>query len=174
MLFHVSERSDIAHFAPRDPAHGGEPVVWAVDQAHLRNYLVPRECPRVTFFATALTSAADRREFLVHTSAVVGIEAGWVDRIGATTLYLYRFTPQGFECRDAGAGYFVSRAPVTPERVDRIDDVFDALAATGAHVQITENLWPLHDAVAASSLQFSMIRMRNALPRAVHSHHSVP
>ena len=32
-------------------------------------------------------------------------------------------------------------------------------------VRIVRSLWPLHDAVVTSTLQCSMIRMRNALPR---------
>jgi hypothetical protein len=35
----------------------------------------------------------------------------------------------------------------------------------GAEVRLVESLWPLHDAVAASTLEFSMIRMRNAKQR---------
>ena len=52
-LFHVSERPGIARFEPRLPPTANAavrtPVVWVVDEAHLPNYLVPRECPRVAF-----------------------------------------------------------------------------------------------------------------------------
>ncbi len=50
MLFHVSEESGIKRFEPRALEGGGKPVVWAIDDARLRNYLVPRDCPRVTFY----------------------------------------------------------------------------------------------------------------------------
>ena len=33
-------------------------------------------------------------------------------------------------------------------------------------LRFVPNLWPLRDAVVASTLQFSLIRMRNALSRA--------
>jgi hypothetical protein len=33
------------------------------------------------------------------------------------------------------------------------------------HFRIVSNLWPLRDAVVASTLRFSIIRMRSALPR---------
>jgi hypothetical protein len=36
---------------------------------------------------------------------------------------------------------------------------------SGVDFRVVPNLWPLRDAVAASTLQFSIIRMRNALPR---------
>lgn len=52
-LFHVSEDSGIEVFEPRPAALFPNlgPVVWAVAESHLVNYLLPRECPRVTFCA---------------------------------------------------------------------------------------------------------------------------
>ena len=49
MLFHVREESGIEQFEPRAQAEGTDAVVWAIDGRRLRNYLVPRECPRVTY-----------------------------------------------------------------------------------------------------------------------------
>jgi hypothetical protein len=46
MLFHVSEEPGIERFEPRPSEYAGEPAVWAIDAERLRNYLVPRECPR--------------------------------------------------------------------------------------------------------------------------------
>ena len=54
MLFHISEESDIARFEPRAsgyPIPPGHLVVWAIDESRLCNYLLPRECPRVTYYA---------------------------------------------------------------------------------------------------------------------------
>jgi hypothetical protein len=95
MPFHVSEDGGIQRFEPRVSAHG-ESLVWAIDGGHLRNYLLPRDCPRVTYYAGRQTTATAQR------------------------------------------------------RVD---------------VRVLPELWALHDAIVASTLQFSMIRMRNALPR---------
>ena len=67
-----------------------------------------------------------------------------------------------FECIDEGAGYFVSRQAVTPERVEVINDAVAALLGRGVELRIMPNLWSLHDAVVESSLMFSMIRMRHA------------
>jgi len=47
MLFHVSETPGIEQFAPRFSEAARGPAVWAIDAARLRNYLVPRRCPRV-------------------------------------------------------------------------------------------------------------------------------
>jgi hypothetical protein len=73
--------------------------------------------------------------------------------------------PQTFACVDACAGYFVSREAVVPTRVHVVDDVLAALMARGVEVRFVPNLWPLRDAVIASSLRYSMIRMSNASPR---------
>ena len=55
--------------------------------------------------------------------------------------------------------------PVVPARVEILSDVVAALLERGVELRFVPSLWPLHDAVVASSLQFSMIRMRNAQPR---------
>jgi hypothetical protein len=58
MLFHVSEDRGIDVFEPRG-ADGKDAFVWAIDGERLRNYLLPRECPRVTYYADAASSAVD-------------------------------------------------------------------------------------------------------------------
>jgi hypothetical protein len=53
---------------------------------------------------------------------------------------------------------------VVPTHVEALKDpVFD-LEQRGVDLRILPNLWPLRDAVVTSSLQFSMIRMRNERP----------
>jgi hypothetical protein len=167
MLFHISEESGIEEFAPRVPEGGGPAVVWAIDAKRLRNYLVPRECPRVTFYAGSATTGADAERFLGSSPAVVAVESGWLDRLRACRLYCYHLPPESFECIDACAGYFVSRTSVVPARVEILEDPIAELLKRGVELRFVPNLWALHDAVAASSLQFSLIRMRNASPPAV-------
>lgn len=140
--------------------------MWAVNAARLRNYLVPRECPRVTFYAGSETTAADVERFLGSSPAVVAIEAGWLERLRSCRLYCYHLPPETFECIDECAGYFVSRAPVVPAKVVSYDDPLAELLKRGVELRFVPNLWPLHDAVVASSLRFSIIRMRNARARA--------
>jgi uncharacterized protein DUF6886 len=165
MLFHVSEEADIARFEPRPSTYTDEPVVWAIDDERLRNYLFPRECPRVTYYAGNKTTKTDVARFLGSSPAVVAVEACWLERIRACRLYCYRMPPATFECLDACAGYFVSRVPVAPVSVEIYDDVIAELLNRGVDLRFAPSLWPLSDAVAASTLQFSMIRMRNAHPR---------
>lgn len=165
VLYHVSEEAGIGRFEPRASVSAAEPVVWAVDAGRLRNYLVPRDCPRVTFYAGPETSPADAARFLGASPAVVALESGWLARLRACRLYCYHLPPETFERLDESAGYFVSRRPVAPARVEVFDDVLAELLGRGVELRFLPNLWPLHDAVAASTLRFSMIRKRNALPR---------
>jgi len=85
-LFHVSEDPNITRFDPREPTNFDAgvtgPAVWAVDEDRLRNYLLPRDCPRVTFFAGANSDASDARILIGPSAceAVVAIEAAWLER----------------------------------------------------------------------------------------------
>jgi hypothetical protein len=137
-------------------------VVWAVEDEKLRNYLLPRECPRVTFYADSQTVPADSERFLGTSTAVVAIEAGWWHRIRSFVLYCYHLPSDTFECLDACAGYFVSREVVRPLKVATIEDPIAALLARGVELRILPTLGPLRDSIVASTLQFSIIRMRNA------------
>src|SRR5262245_22867550 len=126
MLFHLSEASGIERFEPRPSSYTDEPVVWAIDADRLRNYLLPRECPRVTYYAGALTTAADVERFLGSSPAVIAVESAWADRLRTCRLYCYHLPPETFECIDECAGYFVSRVLVEPTRVEVIDDLLAA------------------------------------------------
>jgi hypothetical protein len=165
MLFHLSEEDGIRRFEPRASAYTAEPVVWAIDEARVRNYLLPRECPRVTYYARPSTTAGDVQRFLGSSSAVVAIESAWLNRVRATRLFRYHFAEDGFTCIDTGAGYYISREAVVPRGMDVIDDLLGALRDRGVEIRILPSLWSLHDAVVGSSLQYSLIRMHNARPR---------
>ena len=165
MLFHVSEEPGIERFDPRPSEYTVEPVVWAIDADRLRNYLVPRECPRVTFYAGPQTTRADKERFLGSGVAVMAVEEDWLTRVQKSRLYCYHVSPQTCECIDESAGYFVSRESVLPTRVEVLEDPVSELRRRGVELRFLPDLWSLRDAVVASSLQFSIIRMRNALPR---------
>jgi hypothetical protein len=165
MLFHVSEESGIERFEPRASEYAGEPVVWAIDADRLRNYLVPRECPRVTYYAGCETTVADVERFLGSSPAVVAVESGWLEQLRSCRLYCYHLPPETFECLDECAGYFVSRVPVVPALVEVFDDPIAELLRGGVELRFVPNLWTLRDAVVASTVRFSLIRMRNAQPK---------
>jgi hypothetical protein len=165
MLFHVSEEPGIERFEPRPSPYADGPVVWAIDADHLRNYLLPRECPRVTYAAGPETTAADVERFLGSSRAVIAVESAWLERLRSCRLYCYHLPPETFACFDECAGYFVSRRPVVPTQVQVVDDLLAALLGRGVELRFVPNLWPLRDAVVSSTLRFSIIRMRSALPR---------
>jgi len=172
LLFHVSEEPGIERFEPRaSETANGEPVVWAIDEDRLRNYLAPRDCPRVTYYAGRDTCAADADAFLGSSTAVVAIEWNWFDRLRSCRLYCYHLPAETFDLFDDCAGYFISRVPVVPARVEVFDDVPAELQRRDVALRFVPNLWPLRDAVVASSLQYSMIRMRNARPRLIADLH---
>lgn len=169
-LYHISEQSDIARFEPRPPpnAQSGvtEAVVWAVDGAHLHNYLLPRDCPRVTFYPVATSTPHDVEQLMNGSSAryIIAIESGWLATLRTSRLYQYLLPADTFAVLDAGAGYHISHQPVVPLEVRAIDDILAALLLHDVELRITPSLWPLRDRVIDSTLQFSIIRMRNAQP----------
>jgi hypothetical protein len=170
-LFHISEDPAIEQFEPRPPPQtssaGTDPVVWAIDRDHLHNYLLPRDCPRVTFYAGPTSTRDDVERFFAHSSArfIVAIESGWLSVVVRQTLYKYELPGATFVRLDAGAGYYVSRQAVVPLGVEPIDNLLTALVAHDVELRIMPSLWKLRDAVVASTLQFSIIRMRNARGR---------
>lgn len=170
MLYHVSDTPGITLFEPRPAREGSEileDVVWSVDRLHLHNYLLPRDCPRVTFYANENSTGEDVERLLGPGGAahVVAIESGWLPRLLTEELHVYEFDPAPFFLHDPVAGYYLSRQPVIPISERRIDNIAEALLQQDVELRIMPSLWGLRDAVAASSLAFSIIRMRNALPR---------
>ena len=93
------------------------------------------------------------------------VPSAWLERLRSCRLYCYHLPPETFACIDEWAGYFVSRVPVVPTSVRVIDDPLAALLGRGVELRFLPNLRTLRDAVVASTLRYSLIRMRNALPR---------
>jgi hypothetical protein len=165
MLFHVSEQPGIELFEPRPSKYVAEPVVWAIDADHLRNYLLPRECPRVTYYAGPQTVNVDVQRFLGSSAAVVAVESEWFERLKSCRLFCYHLPPDTFACLDECAGYYVSRKPVVPKHVEVFEDLIEELLKREVELRFLPSLWALRDSVVASTLQFSIIRMHNAEPR---------
>lgn len=169
-IYHVSDIPGIARFEPRLPpsASSGvrDPVVWAVEARLLHNYLLPRDCPRVTFYATPTSDPADVTRLMPGSSArhIVAIEAGWVNELRRARLYRYTLPPETFTPQDVSAGYYVSRVAVVPLAETPIDDLLAALLSCDVELRVMPSLWPLRDLVIESTLQFSTIRFRNAQP----------
>lgn len=164
-LFHVSEEAGIARFDPRPNYRVPGEMVWAVEDRRLPNFLTPRACPRITYWREARTTEADATRFLGGATRVVAFEAAWLERVRETVLHVYEMPTETFEPELAEAGYWISREAVSPIGVREERDLLRALARAGAEVRILQDFWPLCDAVAGSSLGFSIIHKDAAAPR---------
>jgi len=181
-LYHISDKPGIKRFdplpAPSKSAKQEGKMVWAIDYEHLHNYLLPRDCPRVTFFAAENSDPKDVGKLMDCSTAkhVVAIEARWLPKIQRACLYQYEFDPKGFTCVDEVAGYWISRKPVIPVAETKVDDIIAALLEHNVELRIMPLLWKLREVVINSTLGFSIIRMHKALPppEGYEAYHPLP
>ncbi|OOQ60257.1 DUF6886 family protein [Mucilaginibacter pedocola] len=168
-LFHVSETGGIKLFQPRpSPSYFAAitgDVVFAIADKLLHNYLLPRDCPRVTYYAGEQTTDADKDKFMggAKASHIVIVEDGWEQRIRESVLYCYEFPPEDFTLLDECAGYHISYQQVTPIAEYCIDNVLSALQSRDVELRFMPSLVGIAEEVKNSSLNFSLIRMRNAI-----------
>jgi hypothetical protein len=171
-LFHFSDDPDIQLFEPRPVRISTErpagrewlngPLVWAIDELHQPMYLFPRDCPRILYWPTASTTPDDYERWWGERSgrAIAHIEWAWLDRLGTGALHRYELPAEPFmNLHDAGM--WVSRAPVTPIKVETLSDLPAELRAHGVELRIMESLAPLKE-LWKTSLHVSGIRLRNA------------
>ena len=164
-LWHVSENAAIERFEPHvsSTAASSEPRVWAVDTRHLPLYWFPRECPRGAFWAAPDTTRQDA-ELLGDSSRVHVVETGWLHRMRMARVVAYRLPEATFSRDGAVGGYWLSRHAVEPLEVVELGDLVERHEASGIELRALPNLWPTWNRVAASSVEFSGIRLHNALP----------
>lgn len=93
------------------------------------------------------------------------IEGKWYEVMKSTTLCLYEFETDDFELQDEIAGYYVAKTTQKPKAMYIIDDLFSELIKRNVKIRIVDNLWHIADQVKASTLNWSLCRMANALPR---------
>jgi len=169
-LFHVSEDPAVDVFHPRlprraelDPSIG---LVWALTEPALPNWLFPRECPRFGYRICENVTPGDREKFFASGARhVVAIENAWHERLLNATLHIYEFDPTNFYF-DEVAGFYVSQKSETPIDMVTHTNLYAELFKRGAEVRLVENLWPLRDAVLASSLTtWSFCKSANAKER---------
>ncbi|MEV4704641.1 DUF6886 family protein [Actinoplanes sp. NPDC049316] len=163
-VLHFSEDPHIARFEPHvaATAREPEPYVWAVDAGQAPSYWFPRDCPRVLAWTGPDTTDADRR--LLSAGRMHAVEYAWLHRMQTTRLYAYRFDAGPFRPMGTPRPHaMVATEPVTP--LGPPEPVGDLLALhedAGIELRLVPDLWSLCDAIVASSLQFSGIRLRNA------------
>lgn len=166
-LWHVSEDPSLDRFRPHVPATNpaAPPLVWAVDTRHAPMFWFPRDCPRGCIWPVSSTTTEDRERFFGQSAAgrVHVVESGWLTRIRDCRLYAYRLPAETFRPDEVG-GYWVSEEPV--EAVERValDDLVGRHARAGIELRITPSLWPFWRRAAASTVEFSGMRLRNSAP----------
>ena len=156
-LWHVSEDPSLRRFVPRDGK------VWAIDTRHLPLYWFPRDCPRATFWANAETSDDDVERWLAgdRSRRVHVLEPHRLPAMRTTTLYAYRMPEPTFELEDR---FYVSRVAVDALEQVELGDLLQLHADAAIELRIAPGLLALWDRVVASTLDFSGIRLRNAVP----------
>jgi hypothetical protein len=169
-VLHFSEDPTITHFVPHVPVVPStpEPYVWAVDWPRCPDYWFPRDCPRVLAWPLPTTSADDRDRLLGPGGARLhAVEYGWLDAIRTVRLFAYRLPAATFTRRGKGEAV-VSTEAVTPlGPAEPVGDLLALYEEAGIELRVLGTLWPLWDAITASTLGFSGIRLRNAQARLI-------
>jgi hypothetical protein len=166
VLFHISERAGIDLFMPRPHTSFPEGAVWAIDDARLHTYLLPRDCPRIALFPKLASTEADKLRFMGSTAApcVLAIESAWLARAMQHRIHVYTLPAATFALEDDIAGHYVSRQPVTPISMRAIDQPLLELVQRNVELRVMPSLWELREAAIDSTLHFSITRMKNASP----------
>ena len=164
-LWHVSENPSLERFEPHvsATASSSEPRVWAVDTRHLPFYWFPRECPRGTFWATPETTTDDLA-LLAGSDRVHVVEHGWVEPMRSVRVVAYRLPEDTFAPDREVGGYWLSRDAVEPLELVELGDLVVRHELSGIELRVVDNLWPVWNRVATSTLEFSGIRLHNATP----------
>jgi hypothetical protein len=170
-VLHFSQDPTITRFRPHVAPTSAElsPYVWAVDAVNAPSYWFPRDCPRAMAWVGPDTTVDDRERILGPGGGerVHAVEYAWLERIRNARLYAYRlpgarFRPFGTPRPHA----MVAESTVDPlGPPEPVGDLLPLHAAAGIQLRVLTNLWTFFDAVVASSLDFSGIRLRNAQPR---------
>ncbi|MEV4518569.1 DUF6886 family protein [Dactylosporangium sp. NPDC049525] len=170
-VLHFSEDPTITRFVPHVAATAQQPeaYVWAVDHGRSPDYWFPRQCPRAMAWSGPGTTAEDRDRIVGAGCGerVHAVEFGWLEAIRTARVFAYRlpaatFAPFGAPVHHA----HVAVEPVVPlGPPEPVGDLFALHAAAGIQLRVLPNLWSFWDAVTASTMLFSGIRLGNALPR---------
>jgi len=163
-LWHVSEDPTIEVFQPHEnELHAlDEPLVWAVDSHYQWLYWFPRDCPRACFEANDETKDEDVGRWLDgdRMRRVAVIETAWLERFREAQVYAYRLPPETFEPWDK---FFVSRETVVPLELVELGDLLARHTEAGNELRVAPTLYPLWDEVIETTLDFSGIRLRDAV-----------
>jgi len=171
-VLHFSEDPRISRFAPHTAATArqAEPYVWAVDRDNAPSYWFPRQCPRAMAWATTKTTDRDRSLILGPGGGtrVHAVEYGWLEAMRTVELYAYRFDAADFRPfgdPDAPHAHVSEQTVVPLGPAQRVPSLFALHEEAGIQLRVLPHLGAFWDAVIASTLGFSGIRLRDDAPR---------
>jgi hypothetical protein len=165
-LWHFSEDPRLSRLEPRVSVTSPDtPLVWGIDTRHAPIYWFPRECPRGCVWPSSTTTDADAERFFGQSDAsrLHVIESSWFDDVRTCRLYGYQLDFDGFEPHGVGGYWTSSTAVIAIDRVV-VGDLLDRHVSAGFELRVTPSIWPFWRRVAASSLDYSGCRLRNAGP----------
>ncbi len=166
-LFHISQNPDIQFFQPRiysQHSNLEKAVVFGVSIEYLYNYLLPRDCPRISFYALDSSNQADIEKYLMEENSkkVLVIEKKWLPIISNTVLHCYALPIEPFTLWNKEAGYYISQETITPITCISITSILEVLLSYPIELRLVDSLQPLANLLPTTSLHYSMIRLRNA------------
>ncbi|NNE12022.1 MAG: hypothetical protein HKN41_07220 [Ilumatobacter sp.] len=164
-VFHYSEDGAIDRFTPHvpdsNPSHPA--AVWAIDAEHSPLSWFPRDCPRISAWATDdRQREVLRREFATDADRICAAESGWLDRVRRAHVFRYSFDGEQFARWAEAEGQYISGDVVHPIAVDELDDLLALHAAAEVDLRFIPKLGTLMDRMLASGLPFSFVRIRDA------------
>lgn len=157
-LWHFSEDPSLGRFFPRADK------VWAIADSHAWLYWFPRDCPRACFWAVPETTDEDIESWLDGDAdrRVAVIETSWLERLRSINLYAYRMPLEPFDVVEDDRFYIASTPVDAIERIE-VGDLLARHAEAEVELRIAPSLYPLWDRVIETTLDFSGIRLRNAV-----------
>ncbi len=164
-LYHYSEDGTHTRFVPHvpqtNPSH--PPAVWAFDADHSPLYWFPRNCPRISVWATTSDQQAVlTATFQTDASRICAAESHWLDAVRSARVYRYTFDGAQFAPWAAAEGQYISGEVVVPRAIDALDDLLLLHAKAEVELRFTPKLGTLMDRMLASGLPFSFVRIRDA------------
>ncbi|NEA31619.1 DUF6886 family protein [Streptomyces sp. SID13031] len=168
-VLHFSEDPTIRIFHPQlVPASARvdsptTPYVWAVGHDRAPDYWFPRQCPRAMAWVGPGTSSEDRSRIIGDGcgTRVHAVEYGWLQAMRTVELYAYRLPAEPFQPAEAALVATEAVEPLGPP--ERVGDLLELHAEAGIQLRVLPRLHEFWDVVIGSTLEFSGIRLRNAI-----------
>ena len=173
-FYHVSDDPGITEFIPRITARTDmdnfKGYVRALDERGLINFMTPRNCPRVYYYAVETTTEEDIAKYFASSARHgIAIENIWHECMTKASLYIYELDAITFYKAD-GPGYYISEQTQIPLSVTKVDNLFEQLFEKNVEVRILPNLHQFKEAVMQSTVRGGMMRTGLAQPKPTNKH----